>query len=484
MGINTALANALTGLNASARAADVVSANVANAMTPGFAKRALVLSAQTLGGNGAGVKIEGVARQVNGVLLADRRIADAQAGNTDVRATFLERIERRIGVSDQEGSLAARYANLDSALIEAASRPDSEARLQVALTAAQDLTDKFAAIARDIQQARSEADTAIAREVETLNESLRQIDRLNTEIVAQRSSGRDATALMDQRQMLVDRVSAIVPVREAPREGDQIALFTTGGAVLLEGNPVEIGFSRAGVISADMTLASGALSGLTINGQAAGTGERGVIGGGTLAAHFAVRDSLGPEAQAQLDALARDLVARFADPAVDPTLTAGQPGLFTDAGTTVDPLNEAGLASRLRLNAQIDPERGGALWRLRDGLGATSPGAVGESRLLHNLASALGQPRVPDSGNFIGAARSAAGLANDVLSGIGMARQGAEEARSFAASRQATLQTLELEDGVDTDAEMQMLMLVEQAFAANARVISTIDDLVNQIIRM
>lgn len=31
---------------------------------------------------------------------------------------------------------------------------------------------------------------------------------------------------------------------------------------------------------------------------------------------------------------------------------------------------------------------------------------------------------------------------------------------------------------------MQMLMLVEQAFAANARVISTIDDLVNQIIRM
>lgn len=63
--------------------------------------------------------------------------------------------------------------------------------------------------------------------------------------------------------------------------------------------PVEIGFSRWRFGRHDTRL--GALSGLTINGQAAGTGERGVIGGGTLAtAHFAVRDSLGPEAQARL----------------------------------------------------------------------------------------------------------------------------------------------------------------------------------------
>jgi flagellar hook-associated protein 1 FlgK len=39
-----------------------------------------------------------------------------------------------------------------------------------------------------------------------------------------------------------------------------------------------------------------------------------------------------------------------------------------------------------------------------------------------------------------------------------------------------------LQDGVDTDAELQILLQVEQAFSANARVVQTIDDLIQQLI--
>ncbi|MEZ5777417.1 MAG: flagellar hook-associated protein FlgK [Paracoccaceae bacterium] len=482
MSLSASLANALSGLTTTSRRAEVVSSNVANALTKGYARRELHVSPQSLGGTGAGVRIDGVTRSVNAALLADRRLADADAGNAGLRTGFLSRIEGLIGTPEDDGSLASRLAQLEAALVEAASRPDSQTRLQGVVDSAARLTDHLHRLTAEVQQARIDADGGINREVETLNESLRQIDRLNAEILSQRSSGRDAAALMDQRQLLVDRVAAIVPVREVPRPHDQMSLFTIGGAILLEGNPVEVGFAPVGIITADMTIGSGALSGLTINGQPLASTDSGGLGGGTLGAMFAIRDDLAPQIQGQIDAFARDLIERFQTSAVDRTLGPGQPGLFTDAGAALDPMLETGLAGRIDINQLADPSQGGALWRLRDGLGAAAPGNVGNAALLTALGDALSQTRAPSSGAFIGAARSASGLAADLLSGIAADRQGAEYRESYSVARQEALTELQLADGVDTDAEMQTLLLIERAYAANARVIKTIDELIQQLI--
>ena len=56
-----------------------------------------------------------------------------------------------------------------------------------------------------------------------------------------------------------------------------------------------------GVITADMTLVSGALLGLTINGLQVAAGDGGVLGGGTLGAQFAIRDDLAPQVQTQIE---------------------------------------------------------------------------------------------------------------------------------------------------------------------------------------
>ena len=311
MGLSTSLANALTGLSAASRRAEVVSSNVANALTPGYARREVGLSAQSLGGNGAGVKIDGVTRSVNQSVLNDRRLADADAENAGLKAGFLTNIEKAIGEPGTAGSLTGQIAALDAAIVQAASRPDSQARLQNVLSAASDLASKFKSLTSTLQQGRMDADDSIARQVSELNRSLVQIDELNAGILAQRSAGNDATALMDQRQKLVDRVSEIVPVREVARAHDQISLYTTGGAVLLEGNPATIGFSPVGIITADMTLSSGALSGLTLNGMMMSAADGQVLGGGSLGAQFAIRDTLAPQIQTQIDALARDLVEFF-----------------------------------------------------------------------------------------------------------------------------------------------------------------------------
>ncbi len=482
MSLSSSLANALTGLNAASRGAAVISSNVANATTPGYARRELHLSAAALGGYGAGVRVDGVTRAVTQPVLNDRRVADAESGNADLRRAFLDRIETAIGDPGEASSLGGRYAALESALVSAASRPDSGVRLQEVLTAAQALTGTLGRLNDTIQGARMEADAQIAKEVATLNTSLQGIADLNVKITSFRALGQDVSALMDQRQTLVDRVAEIVPVREMPRAGDQIGLYTTGGAILLESQPQPVGFSGVGVITADMTITSGALSGLMLGAVQLPTGDPGPMGGGRLGALFAVRDGLATDAQTQVDALARDLIERFQAPGPDATLLPGQPGLFTDGGGVVNPLTEAGLSGRIAVSGLADPAQGGALWRLRDGLGAAAPGNVGDATLLQGLNAALTQTRMPASGGFSGTARAAAGLAAEVLSGISSARQTAEDGRTAAATRSAALSDLLAEDGVDTDAEMQRLLLIEQAFSANARVIQTVDDLIRQLI--
>ena len=59
------------------------------------------------------------------------------------------------------------------------------------------------------------------------------------------------------------------------------------------------------------------------------------LAGGRLAGLFQLLDVLAPEMQVRADAVARDLIERFADPAVDATLGPGDPGLFTDAGSAL-----------------------------------------------------------------------------------------------------------------------------------------------------
>jgi len=325
-----------------------------------------------------------------------------------------------------------------------------------------------------VQDARMDADAEISSQVTRLNDGLELVQNLNYQIRETEARGHDPSALMDMRQTAIDGISEIVPLQQVSRDNEQVALFTTGGAIVLDGKAVEFSYSTVGVIVPEMTQESGALSGLSINGKAVRTGGvTSPIQGGSLAALFEVRDELATGAQTQLDAVARDLIERFEDTSVDPTLTTGDPGLFTDAGTALDVSSELGLSSRIELNALVDPGQGGDLWRLRDGLGATTQGDVGDSTLLQSLNTALTGDRVAASGEFLGVSRSASGLASDLLSMVGMERTAAENQASYSVAQQESLTSMELETGVDTDYELQKLMLIEQAYAANAKVINT-----------
>lgn len=482
MTLSGALSNAITGLTASSRSAEVVSNNVANALTEGYATRQIQLSSR---GYGGGVHIEGVQRNWDPVLLGDRRVAQANLSQSATQHDALSRIESHIGLPSDPGSLSARLAAFDTALIEANSRPESEARQGNVVRTAKDLVATFNQVTDAIQQERMVADRAIATSIDQLNTGLKQVEELNAEILRFTMTGNDVNGLIDQRQMVIDGLADIVPIKQIEREFGRVALYTELGAMLIDGPAPAFEYEPTGLIIADMTLGSGALSGLSVNDNDIRTsGTNSPIAGGRLAALFEIRDELAPAAQEGLDSLARNLAERFQDPAVDATLGAGDAGLFTDQGAVFDPVDETGLAGRLTLNSAVDPTLGGELWRIRDGINALVQGDVGNSTLFTAMSEALSANITPSSGPFSSSSHTSESLFSTFLSTHSAARMSAEGERVFDTTRFESLKSQELKEGVDTDDQMQKLLLVERAYSANARVVSTIDELLDELLRI
>jgi flagellar hook-associated protein 1 FlgK len=189
-----------------------------------------------------------------------------------------------------------------------------------------------------------------------------------------------------------------------------------------------------------------------------------------------------PEFDGEMDRYALDLIERFRDLMPPAALDASGDGIFVDGGAP-GPLT--GLAGRLELNAAVDPAQGGEIWRLRDGLSAAAPGPEGFGTYLQALADAMVAPRAPAGFVSQNAAAGGATMASEIASFFAGRAVRSDEDRAYAMSRQAVLAEREAHaTGVDSDAELQSLMLVEQAYAANARVLSVIDDLMKLLMEV
>lgn len=475
MSISSALAQAGTGLTAAARQVQVLSGNIANAQTPGYGPRSVALSAAALGGQGAGVRVLGVTRQVDPVLQGLLRGAGAARAQAEVQTRFWAAVVGAIGVPDAPGGLAGALDGFVSALVAAAERPDLDSRLGAAVTAAQGLAQRLNGLERVVQDQRLAADAAIGADARALQDGLDRLHRMNREIVQMRATGQPVLDLEEAREGLLATLSEIVPLRAQVRPEGRMVVYTEGGLPLLDLQPARIGFQPVAAMDAGMTLAGGQLSGLTVNGRAVATGPGGPVAGGRLAAAFALRDAEGPAVQGALDALAASLIARFEG--ADPTAAPGAPGLFTDPGASPAP----GLAGRLAVNPLVIPESGGALWRLRDGLGAAAPGPAGEPAQIGRWLAALDQPLAAGPGM---AARSFGQDLDETLSALGQTRQQAEDRLTYAAAVEDGLHQQALAGGVDIDAEMRRLLAVETAYAANARVLSVADAMLRTLLEI
>ena len=508
MSITSALSNAYSGLAANARLTEIVSRNVASAGVEGYAARELTPGSRILTDQGGGVTLSGPTRAGDAFVTAERRRAEARAGADADAAATARALADLIGTDAEGDSLAARYGALEDALRKLADSPESPTVRQEAAEAARSVARTFNLMSTESQRLRFEADGEIARQVEALNSALAKIDELNKQIAAAQAVGRDATALEDERERQIDVVNAIVPIRAQRRDNGAVSLFTQGGGVLLDVEPRPLSFTPTGPITPDMTLEGGQLSNVTFNGRDAAptapTGS-GLLRGGALEAAFRARDETIPAFDAQLDALARDLIERFQNPAVDPSLdplaAPAEAGLFAVGPFAVafdgTAASQVGLAARIVLNPAADPAAGGAAARMRVGGGAGAVPRSGDPAIplaFLDAFTALRAPAAPVSAvppnaplASLGfdAPRSAGALAAQVGAMRSAAATRAEQGAAFAQGVLATAQEGELRvSAVDTDAELRALIELENAYAANARVVSAIDEMMRRILEI
>lgn len=490
MSLSSSMLNALSGMRINSRMTEIASNNLANALTDGYGRQIVNVGAATLDGNGIGVTEVSITRASATQFTEARRQADGEAANGTIKADALARLGTQLGEATAADGLFRRLDVFESSLRQFAETPESPPLQRQAVDVAKDLANELNSISDDVSRLRTDADAAINRDVATVNRNLKTIETLNAKIQTLSVTDTSAPTLIDQRERLIDEVNAIIPVKVQAQPNNVIHLYTTGGQFILQERAQVLEFSPTPLITSAMVYdpaGTGALSGITLRGQDITPGSTNPlqVREGSLAGHFAVRDEITVNHIERVDQFAANLISRFEDPAVDPTLSAGDPGLFTDAGAALNPADIIGLAGRISVNVLADPAAGGDPARLRDGLQSAAPGPLGSDTIPRNLLDAVTAPLPATGITGLAGSLSAFQMVAGIVELVGIDRTDAETNAARLTSTRATLADGEAERiGVDTDQELQALIQIEQAFAANAQVIQAASRMLREVVEI
>jgi len=480
--ISSAINTARSGLQVSSLRAEIVATNVANATTPGYVRRSVSLSETVLGTSSAGVRIDGIARAYDSVIKSHRRDLTSGLSQANVMASTWKSISTRLGDNTTGAGLFNSFANFQSSLSRALTSPESASAASSLLDSAKGIVSELNSLSAMVRTQRAEADREISDGVTVVNNALKKIENLNKQLAGiDRTSGQ-AAALIDERQRVLDTIAEYLPIQTVDRDSGAIDVLTKEGVYLVAGQARQIEFTAASAFGPEQTLAGGQLSGLTVAGVSLtpGSDSFAAVSGGLFGALFTLRDTDLPNFSAQLDTIAADLISRLSNDSIDPTKTPGDYGLFIDPDSSAG----AGLAGRISINAAVDPAQGGATWRLRDGLGAAASGDPGNVSILQGMYNAFTGLQTINTAGITGTF-SATELVAHLSSVAGQTRIHHESVLSSVQIQHAVMVEYEqTETGVDIDTQMQELLLVEQAYAANARVIEVASQLIKILMEL
>src|SRR3569833_2630760 len=110
MSIGQALITSLSCLRATQAGLQLISANVANAQTPGYVRKSLSL-VTSAGGNGGSVQIGAVTRELDQYLQRQFRVDSAGGAYADLRAEFYSRLQGLYGAPGAGGAREAAGDN-------------------------------------------------------------------------------------------------------------------------------------------------------------------------------------------------------------------------------------------------------------------------------------------------------------------------------------------------------------------------------------
>ncbi len=506
MSLQAAMQSATAGLQLVAQQASVASRNVTNAGTPDYtAKRATVESLP-----GGMVRIGDTTRQVDAFLRAEARNVRGQSAHAEVRERAIVPLVALHGAPGSEDSLGGMVAALRDELTGLRARPGDAIEQRDVLRAAGDLSGRLNELAGGVGRARQSAQDELGRQVDEANNLVRQIARLDNELQSSRAGGSVDPYTLDRRDAAIQQLSEFLEVTPTAGPRDQITLILRGGYTLPldpEKGPFSINSATVTPESfyrpATDTRPAGKLPPLMLGDLDITSSTR----NGKLGALLDLRDTTLPRMQAELDVLASTLATRF---------DAQGLRLYVDgANPTAGPPDAAGgysgavvgFAGRIALSPTVIAEPR----LLRDGThDATATtfepnpptGPAGFTGLLDNLLnhafgpaagpSGAPHPTVPTrnlgpGGDLVASFNPPARLADHAaaMTGAhaGMAADATAQSTESSASGNRINLLLQQREGVDVDREMADLLQLQNAYAANARVLAAVQEMWDALLR-
>lgn len=475
MSLFGAISSAKSGLVATQAAIDVASRNISNASVDGYTKKTQEQTTRVIDGRAGLVKVEEVTRSVNAQLQRDVRDQSSVVENLSTIDDFLSRLEIEFGRPEDNTSISSLVTTLKEKFQTLSSDPDQATAQDDVISAAQDLAQGLNDLSDYIQSLRAEADQRMSESVDTINEALTNIGTLNAQIGQRKSVGESTADLEDQRDTWVSKLSEQMDIKTFERSDGRLAVLTGDGQFLLDQDPVTIDFTQSSTVTAGSTLNNVLLD----NGYQTPYSITSSFSGGKMAGLISLRDSILPEAQDQLDSLAFELAQQF--DAVTVGATSANLDLFTDATDTV-PGAAAGFAATIQVRSTV----AGA--DLRDGItgGTFTSSGVSDSSLPLAIIDMFDTKQSFSAVTGLNTTSSTIEeFATEFISY--QSNQSADYSSQLDFQDQVKTQLEERfsnESGVNVDEEMANLIQLENAFAASARVLSTVQSALDELLNI
>lgn len=452
--LSSAISIALSGLQATTSLMQVASNNIANAQTPGYTEKTATLADADLGGEPAGVTVSGFQRATNTALSQSLNGATTSASYLSTQNGYMQQIQSLLDSSSNNPALSAAIAQFQSAWTQYAAAPEQPAQQTEVISAGQNLATQINAISAGVLSLQTQSNSDISTTLDTLNSDLATVASLNSQIVTASGSGQSPDSLLDQRDQLVNQIAGITNVTVMQRPNNQIALYTSDGTVLLDGTQQTFSFNGTDVLNSSGQTVTNDLSGGSLQAQvqfaATSTPPSSLPGVNTL-----------QKLTSQVSALITALTSNSAGPpqtfdnAFNPNATAGA-DFFNTSGSGI----------------VVNPSLLNGTMNIPAGVGA-------------NVAATFTATNDYTASGLSITGATYASLVTSILSGFQAAANTISN-QSTAATQQQTFyqQALSNATGVNVDNELVNMTTLQNSYAASAHVISTIEQMFNDVISM
>lgn len=301
MPLNLALNAALTGLLTAQTALDTISNNLANIDNPNYSRKTVNEAEVTLDGQGAGVEVASITREVDQQL--NNNLNDANGGLSQLQtsANYYGQIQNLFGAPGDGSALPAQIQNLYNALETQANDPGQPPAAVV--QAASDVTSQLQSMSTSIQGLRTQADQQISTDVGQVNSILQNISTLNNQIALNSATGTDVSDLEDQRDGQLSQLGTYMNFSVFNRPDGTVSIYTPQGTALLDTQALTVAHTASSTLSPQLSYAAGQVQGVTVNG----VNITSQITSGQIASLLQMRDTNLPNLQTQLDTLGSQL---------------------------------------------------------------------------------------------------------------------------------------------------------------------------------